>query len=183
MDRQLEFLKYIVDRLDMARIPYMLTGSMAMAAYKEPRETTDIDIVIEAREDDARKIFKVFKGECFVDYERMLRALVERNSFNIVHNDWFLKAVFLVRKDEAYWEVEFERRTRIDYQGIPLFIVSREDLILCKLYCAWSTGVESHVEDARMLVESADGLDWPYLNTWGNLLDVSEQLRGIENTG
>jgi len=32
MDEQLEFLKIVTSRLESAGIPYMLTGSMAMAA-------------------------------------------------------------------------------------------------------------------------------------------------------
>ena len=47
MDEQLEFLKSIVSRLESAGIPYMLTGSKAMAIYAAPRMTRDLDLVIE----------------------------------------------------------------------------------------------------------------------------------------
>lgn len=43
MDEQFEFLQLVVARLEAARIPYMLTGSLALAIYALPRMTRDID--------------------------------------------------------------------------------------------------------------------------------------------
>ena len=37
----------IVARLDRAGIPYMLTGSLVIAYYGEPRATRDVDVVID----------------------------------------------------------------------------------------------------------------------------------------
>lgn len=37
----------VVERLEAAGIEYMLTGSVAMAWYAQPRQTRDIDIVVE----------------------------------------------------------------------------------------------------------------------------------------
>lgn len=53
MSEQLEFLKTIAARLDSAGIPYMITGSMAMALYARPRMTRDIDLVVECGATDA----------------------------------------------------------------------------------------------------------------------------------
>jgi hypothetical protein len=49
MDEQFEFLRSIVHRLEEASIPYMLTGSLALAIWARPRMTRDIDVVIAAR--------------------------------------------------------------------------------------------------------------------------------------
>ncbi len=53
MKSELDILKIVVERLDKADIPYMLTGSMAANFYTVPRMTRDIDIVIEITERDA----------------------------------------------------------------------------------------------------------------------------------
>ena len=42
VDEQLEFAKQIASRLTSAGIPYMMTGSMAMAVYAPPRMTRDV---------------------------------------------------------------------------------------------------------------------------------------------
>lgn len=56
MDEQLEFVKLIASRLDSVGIPYMMTGSMAMAVYSVPRMTRDIDLVVEVKPVDVDKI-------------------------------------------------------------------------------------------------------------------------------
>jgi len=50
VDEQLRLLLEIAARLDSASIPYMVTGSMALAAYATPRMTRDIDLVVQLDE-------------------------------------------------------------------------------------------------------------------------------------
>ncbi len=45
MNDELQVLKIVAQRLEEAHIPYMLSGSMALNFYAEPRMTRDIDIV------------------------------------------------------------------------------------------------------------------------------------------
>lgn len=52
MDEQLEFVRLVVSRLEAAGIPYMLTGSIALAVYATPRLTRDVDVVIAAGPED-----------------------------------------------------------------------------------------------------------------------------------
>ncbi len=44
------FLRRVVEILDEAAVPYMLTGSLASAYYAVPRATQDLDVVIEAED-------------------------------------------------------------------------------------------------------------------------------------
>ena len=46
MSEQLEVLKLVADRLEQAGMAYMISGSMALNYYAQPRLTRDIDIVI-----------------------------------------------------------------------------------------------------------------------------------------
>ena len=52
MSDELEILKSVTAKLDSARIPYMVTGSMAVNYYATPRMTRDIDLVVELSEED-----------------------------------------------------------------------------------------------------------------------------------
>ncbi len=61
MDEQLEFVKLIASRLDSVGIPYMMTGSMAMAIYSIPRMTRDIDLVVEVEHVDVDTLLKKAK--------------------------------------------------------------------------------------------------------------------------
>ncbi|OGQ82967.1 MAG: hypothetical protein A3G40_15190 [Deltaproteobacteria bacterium RIFCSPLOWO2_12_FULL_57_22] len=49
---ELAVLKEVTRRLNRAKIPYMVTGSIAANFYTVPRMTRDIDIVVELSERD-----------------------------------------------------------------------------------------------------------------------------------
>jgi len=44
---ELEVLQDATERLERAGIQYMLTGSIALSYYAQPRMTRDIDLVVE----------------------------------------------------------------------------------------------------------------------------------------
>ena len=181
MNEQLEFLKQIADRLDSSGIPYMLTGSMAMAVYSVPRMTRDIDIVIEYGPEDSERIAKLFEADCYVDAESIRTAAVRQSTFNIIHNEWIIKADFIPRKNETYRRLEFERRRVIEVEGACISIVAPEDLILSKLCWARDSESELQQRDVRQLIQSVEDLDWPYLEQWSERLGLRELLDGMRS--
>jgi hypothetical protein len=176
MNEQLEFVKEIAVRLDSAGIAYMLTGSMALALYTRPRMTRDIDVVIECRSHDSDTIVRLFEADCYVDAEEVRIAIASRAMFNIIHNEWIIKADFIVRKDDDYRRLEFGRRQRFTIESVPVWVVSAEDLILSKLHWAKETESELHREDAQVMVRTIQDLDWVYLEQWAENLGVHELL-------
>lgn len=176
MDEQLEFLKQIAARLESEGISYMMTGSMAMAIYSIPRMTRDIDLVVECHPEDAGRIVKLFEADCYVDAESVREAAARQDMFNIIHNEWIIKADFIIRKDEVYRRLEFERRRRVDLEDVSIAVVAPEDLILSKLCWARDSQSELQQRDARQLIESVADLDWPYLETWAKSLGVKDLL-------
>lgn len=177
MDEQLEFVKQIAERLASAGIPYMMTGSMAMAVYATPRMTRDVDLVVDCAPGDTPRIVGLFETDCYVDAEAVANAVRTRGTFNIIHNEWITKADFIVRKDDPYRETEFGRRHEVDAAGVRLSVVAPEDLILSKLAWARETGSELQRRDVRELIASVRDLDWDYLERWAAHLGVS---RGLE---
>ncbi len=176
MDEQLEFVKQIALRLDGAGMPYMMTGSMAMAVYAVPRMTRDIDIVVEFRPKDVEKLAGLFERDCFVDVETIRQAAVEQGMFNIIHKEWFIKADFITRKSEPYRKTEFSRRRTIDVEGIPVSVVAPEDLILSKLFWAKDSKSELQQRDVQN-IQLSRNLDWNYLDKWAAELGITELLR------
>jgi hypothetical protein len=176
MDEQFEFLKEIVRRLQTAEIPYMLTGSIALSVYATPRMTRDIDLVIDLQSKDAENFVDRFKSDCFVDREAVLEAVAEQGMFNIIHNEWIIKADFIVRKDSPFRKEEFKRRREIDVGDFSLAVVAPEDLILSKLLWVKESKSELHHRDVKELVSSVEGLDWSYLERWGKELGVGKLL-------
>ena len=180
MIEQLEFVKQIAKRLDAADIRYMLTGSMAMAIYAVPRMTRDIDLVIECHLEDSPTITQIFKADCYVNEDSIRNAVIRRSTFNIIHNEWMVKADFIVRGDEEYRKLEFDRRRRFDIEGTPIWVVAPEDLILSKL--EWSKESSSALQqrDVQVLVEAVTDLDWSYLESWAVALGVKVLLDQVK---
>ena len=180
MNDQLEFVKLIADRLDGAAIPYMLTGSVAMAHYAEPRMTRDVDLVVECPPDQSDRLISLFSGDCYVDDKTARDAIRSQGMFNIIHNTWAVKADFIIRKGQPYREAEFERRRSISVEGSKLWIVAPEDLILSKLVWSSSTGSDQQNSDVKSLLAAVPDLNWEHLNLWSDKLGVKPKLQELK---
>lgn len=64
---ELDVLQLVGERLGAARIPYMLTGSYALAYYTTPRMTRDLDLVVALGEEDVGAIVNVFAPDFYID--------------------------------------------------------------------------------------------------------------------
>ena len=179
MDEQLDFVRLIAKRLTSIGVEYMLTGSMAMAAYGNPRMTRDVDIVMECSEQDADPIVRLFEEDCYINRDAVLEAIANRSMFNIIHNEWIIKADFIVRKDDPYHQTEFGRRREITVAGNPLVVVAPEDLILSKLKWAEESQSELQMRDVRELMATGIALDREYLEQWAQTLGVRASLQDV----
>lgn len=112
----------------------MLTGSMAMNYYAQPRMTRDIDVVIALSDENADTFASLFEKNYFLDRHTIKGAISRRTLFNLIHNESVIKVDFIVLKNDVYRQEEFSRRPRITLNNFDTWIVSREDLILSKLW-------------------------------------------------
>jgi len=174
MHSELEVLKDVCARMETARIPYMLTGSMAMNYYAQPRMTRDIDIVVALDGADAGKFIASFEPDYFVPQEALKVALREQGMFNLLHLESVVKVDLIVRKQAPYRQTEFGRRVQVQLPGFSAWLVSREDLILSKL--AWAKEGESELQmrDVRNLLSCE--IDLAYLRQWAPALNVCDLL-------
>lgn len=159
----------------------MVTGSMAMNYYAQPRMTRDIDLVVALQVPDVDRLAAVFEPGYYVPTEHIRRNVVQPGMFNLLHLDSVVKVDMVVRKDEPYRQAEFERRQRVDLPGFSAWLVSKEDLILSKLIWAKDTGSEMQRGDVRNLLRS--GADLDYIRGWAPRLGVAALLESIVDEG
>jgi len=141
---ELAVLQDVTGQLDHAGIPYMLTGSLALSYYTQPRMTRDIDLVAEMERADAQRLATLFQPEYYVPEPAMRDAIRDRGMFNLIHAASVVKVNCIVRKDEPYRHTEFQRRSRVRLGDVELWLVSREDLIVSKI--AWASDSRSEVQ-------------------------------------
>ena len=81
--------------------------------------------------------------------------------FNLIHNETIIKLDCIVLKRDEYRQQEFARRRLVSLGDFETWIVSREDLILSKLYCARDSKSELQLRDVKNLLMV--DCDMPYL--------------------
>ena len=183
MDEQLEFMKLIASRLDSVGIHYMMTGSMAMAIYSVPRMTRDIDLVVEVEPNDVDNIVDLFSGDCYIDSDSVRQAVDKRSTFNIIHNEWVVKADFIIKNNEEYRREEFARRQEVVIEDMTIFVVSVEDLILSKLVWGKQSQSELQLRDVRQMISTVSVLDWKYMKKWAIVLGIDALLEEARENG
>ncbi len=99
--------------------------------------------------------------------------------FNIIHSESVFKVDFIVRKDNPYRLEEFQRKKQMAFEGMDIFIVAPEDLILSKLAWIKETMSELQMRDIRSMLQSVKGLDFVYLDKWADYLGVTEIYRQV----
>src|SRR6059058_3113968 len=128
---EIDVVRDISRRFEQAGIPYMLTGSMAMNYYAQPRMTRDIDVVIAP--EDAGRVAALFRSDYYVNEESIRESLAHESIFNLIHHESVIKVDCIIRKRSEYRRLEFERRQKISVRDFNSFIASKEDLIISKL--------------------------------------------------
>lgn len=176
MDEQFEFLRSIIHRLEGTNIPYMLTGSLALAVWARPRMTRDIDVVIEADRAAVARLVAACAGDCYASPEAAEQAVLDQTMFNVIHLTTFLKADFILRRDDPYERAKFDRRRTVDLDGFVASVISPEDLILSKLVWARESTSTRQTDDVRLLLRDVPSLDHDYLRRWAAALHIADAL-------
>ena len=179
MTEELEVLTVVTRRLESARIPYMVTGSIAANYYAVPRMTRDIDLVVELSADDTDRVCALFEADFYVDRDAVRGAIAERGIFNLIHQAYVLKLDFIIKKDSEYRRAEFARRRRVTVDSHGFFIVAPEDLIISKLDWARDTRSEIQLADVRNLLASIPDLDVEYLARGTDQLGLGHLYREV----
>jgi len=175
MQNELEILRDVTSKFSGAGIQYMLTGSFALNYYAEPRMTRDIDLVVALEPKDAERVIALFQDEYYVPRDAVVRAVANETLFNLIHTDKIIKVDCIIRNGSDYRRLEFERRQQVVIEGISVWIVSREDLIISKPGWARDSHSEFQLRDVRDLLKS--GYDATYMDTWSERVGVSALLR------
>jgi hypothetical protein len=171
---EIDIVRDISRKFEQADIAYMLTGSMAMNYYAQPRMTRDIDVVVAISPEDVRRLTNLFRPDYYVSEQSIRESLAEESIFNLIHNESVIKVDCIVRKASEYRKIEFERRQKISILDFTTFIVTKEDLIISKLSWAQDSRSELQLGDVKNLL--ATGYDSDYLRHWTHELKLDSLL-------
>jgi hypothetical protein len=174
---ELDVLRIVSERLSSHGLPFMLTGSFALAYYATPRMTRDLDLVVALEARDVEPFVSAFDVDFYVDADAVREAVQSQHLFNLMHLDSGIKVDMIVRKATEYRRVEFARRRPVSLAGVDTWIASPEDLVLSKLVWARDSSSELQLRDVRLLL--GEPLDTDYLRAWATNLGVLVQLEEV----
>src|ERR1700730_13680037 len=174
MTTELDVLGLVSDRLSAHGLPFMLTGSFALAYYATPRMTRDLDIVVALNEHDVDTLVAAFESDFYIDADAARTAVLTERMFNLMHLESGVKVDLIVRKSAEFRQIEFARRKPIEIANVRTWIVSCEDLILSKLVWAMQSNSELQRRDIRQLLVGS--IDRDYIRKWAQQLGVVSLL-------
>jgi hypothetical protein len=160
-----ELLKTVTRLLDQKGIGYMISGSLAFNVYCIPRMTMDIDIVIELDQENLDDFLEIFSEGFYLDEVKVRQEIRRKGMFNVIDHRSGFKIDFIIRKDTEYRRLEFSRKTMKLLEGIPLWMVSAEDLLISKMEWIQQLQSEKQTNDIEMLL-SLPGIDIDYIVSW-----------------
>lgn len=170
-------MRDVLERLEHLQIGYYVTGSEALPRYGQPRQSMDIDIVLDITLDQFPIVGRAFEGGYLVndpiDFGGHLMA-------SIIPTSALGKADLILSRDDAWSRLAMSRRQRWEHpQYGAIWVASLEDLILAKLQ--WSGGTsELQLRDCRNLVAmNRQSIDWPYLEHWAGVLGLDDLLAQV----
>jgi hypothetical protein len=157
-----------IQGLQQAGIPYVVTGSVAVIVYGDPRMTHDIDLVVELHRSQIAALINAFPEEQFycppVEVITTESARSARGHFNIIHHETGFKAdIYPVGNDALLaWAIKHART--FDLGGLTLQVAPPEYVIVKKLEFYREGKSAKHLSDiAGMLAASADLIDFKLL--------------------
>jgi len=174
---EMDILKLVAGRLNDAEIDYMLSGSVALTFYGKPRMTRDIDIVVTLPLKQVDGFVKLFEQDFYIDKDMVADAVRNQSMFNIIHLETVIKIDFIIRKNQEYRILEFNKRKKMKLEDREISVVSLEDLIVSKLYWAKDSFSEMQIKDIVSLIDL--DFDMDYVKEWCSRLGLDVILRRV----
>ena len=179
----------VIDALEKLAIPYHVGGSYASSVHGIPRQTQDIDFVIDLSLEQIPALTASAGEDFHVDSGAAERAVVRRSSFNLIHRPSGVKVDLFIRKHSPFDDSEFTRSIPVRLLGAgdrEVLVKSAEDTVLRKLlWYRMGGGVsDRQVSDVRGILQiQGDRIDLEYLKHWAARLDLSDMLNRLLTDG
>lgn len=168
----IDLLKRVTQSLEEKKIPYMLSGSLALNAYSVPRMSLDIDIVIDLHEKYLDDFFEIFDENYYLNKKTVKQEIQRHGMFNVIDLKTGFKVDFILKKETEYRNNEFSRRKRESIADFDVWIVSPEDLIISKIDWIQQLKSDKQINDIENLI-AIPGLDMNYIIYWCKKLNLN----------
>ena len=179
---QRDLLKKVLEAFEAAGVEYILVGSVASAAYGEPRLTLDIDVVAALFPGRLPRFLSQFPDpEYYCSREAATEAMERKGQFNIIHPASGMKVDIIVKKVDEFDRNRFTRKRSLEiFPDRPAFFASPEDVIIKKMEYFKEGGSEKHLRDIAGIIKvSGKELEIAYIERWASRKGLAEIWEAI----
>ncbi|MBI5306424.1 hypothetical protein HZB04_02480 [Candidatus Wolfebacteria bacterium] len=174
-----DVFKKVINLLNGNNIPYMLTGGLAVTVWGRARSTLDIDIVLDIKKVNIKKLTNAFQKENFyIDEEAVEMALDKKFSFNAIDKETNTTIDCYLIGNNKYEAGRFQRKIIKNIVGIKVSVISPEDLVLIKLQWHKDSGSTRHLEDAESILKISK-VDLKYIKEWAGKQETINILKKL----
>lgn len=152
------FVKKALKALNESKVKYVIIGGVAAIYYGRPRSTMDLDLVVQLKENEMKRVVEsLLKNGFEAKIEEIQGALREKTHATVfLKNSPYrldLKGVY-----SSLDEASIKKRRRARLFGVPAWIERAEDVVVAKI----AYGSETDLEDAKAVLLNQE-LDMEYL--------------------
>jgi len=168
--------------LEQLGVRYCIGGSVASSVYGEVRTTLDVDFVADLDPRHVDALVAAVEPDFHVVDEAIRRAIDDRSSFNLIHEETLVKADVYVPPDDPMHRDQLMRSRRVALRSEPgseVELASPEDVVIHKLRWYEMGGQVSDRpwRDVRgVLKVQGSRLDLTYLKRAAATMGLSELL-------
>ncbi len=146
--------------MESLRIPYMVTGSVAMIVYGEPRLTLDVDFVVALDVADIPRFIEAFPPSEFycppLEVIRVELGRERRGHFNLIHHESGFKADVYLHGTDPFHAWGLAHSLRVDIGGGQMTVAPPEYVIVRKLEYFREGGSDKHLRDILSMLPILD---------------------------
>lgn len=170
-------LRKIAKILQRLKIPYLVTGGVAVVVWGRPRFTADIDIIIELEKTKVKQLVGILIKKGYLDEDVVNEALRNQSEFNFIDNESGIKVDFWILKNNEFDKSRLKRGIAKKILNQKVDFISPEDLILTKLLWHQQSQSTRQLEDIQSIMAILQNkLNFEYLKKWAEKLHLVKIL-------
>lgn len=179
----LEVALEVIQVLEDLGLAYHVGGSFASSLHGVPRQTRDLDLVVDLSPAVVSQLASRLEDRFYLDTETIHQSIRSHSSFNLVHFQTGFKIDVFVLGERPFDEMEFRRRRSAKLAedlDREVMVKSPEDTVLRKLEWYRQGGEISDRQwtDILGIIRiQGEQLDLDYLRHWSLVLGVADLLR------
>ena len=188
MGAEADLISEIVSVLERMHVPYLIGGSVALAAWAAPRTTHDLDVVVDFQEGRIDEFCNQLpQSRYFIDPDAMREAFKRRDEtglgmYSFLDQHTGIKIdLFPLRSSDTAQQTAFQQGVEAEVmEGVRAIVYAPADLLIQKLRWYAASESERQFRDCLSLVHAdrqrpTPLIDWNYIEEWANRLGPNVQ--------